>query len=259
VFCAEADNTYLVKPIMATEEDEEWAGNPVILKKIYPSAPRETYDKTIETLDTKIHELQQQKRELEEELRKSKQDETERKKRIMVNAALERIDDFLAGKFTHIVFGDYDVKIETFVEALMYKNNDYDKVPTEFRLLSLYGRSKGDLAWKLSYYGDGSGSSNQVYPCFSLEHAQAVAKQLIEEKYNQWRSEPKRYHVHPAFRSAVNLGLDIPDDVEKEIKESSIIGAQDWRDTKKKEYLEAEDKLHNAINQSVVEFAKGKK
>jgi hypothetical protein len=177
----------------------------------------------------------------------------------MTNAALERIDDFLAGKFTHIVYGDYEIKIETFDEALMYKNNEYDKVPTEFRLLTLYGRSKGDLAWKLSYYYDGSGSSTQVYPCFSLEHAQTVARKMIEDKYNLWREDPKKHSVYSTFNSAVKLGLEIPDDVSQAVKESQIKGAQEWRDGKKKEYLESEDRLHNALNQTVIEFAKGKK
>ena len=258
-FIAIIDSGCIVRPQLSDEDDEPWFGEPITVSKVFASAPKEVYDKAISELSAKIDELETKKYALEDEIRKSKTDETERKKRIMVNAALERIDDFLAGKFTHIVFGEYDVKIETFDEALLYKNKDYDKIPTELRLLTLYGRSKGDLAWKLSYYYDGSGSSRQVWPCFSLEHAETVARQLIEEKYAQWRSESKRYSVNQAFSSAVKLGFDIPEDVEQYIKESSIKGATEWRDKKKEEYLEAESKLEGALTQTVVEFAKGKK
>jgi uncharacterized phage-associated protein len=92
-----------------------------------------------------------------------------------------------------------------------------------------------------------------------LEHAQTVARKLIEDKYILWREDPKKHSVYSAFNSAMKLSLDIPDDISKFVKESQITGAQNWRDTKKKEYLEAEDKLHNAINQTVEEFAKGSK
>ena len=256
VFCAEADGTYLVKPIMATEEDEEWAGNPVILKKIYPSAPRETYDKTIETLDTKIHELQQQKRELEEELRKSKQDETERKKRIMVNAALERIDDFLAGKITHFVFGEYGVEIKTFEEA----TSDPDRRERDVKLLSLYGKTKGDLAWKLNDYYDGSGSWHQVYPCCSIEDAMAFAKRLIETKYEEWRKDGKNsYWLASVAAASSRLGDPIPEDVAAHLKKEHISVAKQHRDGKKKEYLDAEDRLHDALNKPIEELVKGKK
>ena len=258
VYVAESDGDHIVRPTVESDEDEHWEGNPVTLRKIFASAPREMYDKNIEALDARIMELDKQKRALEEEICKPKFDETERKKRIMVNAALERIDDFLAGKFTHIVYGDYTIKIETFDEALMYKDNEYSRVPDQCRLLSLYGKSNGDLAWKLSHWSDGSGSSNHVYPCFSLEDAQSVASKLIEAKYALWRKDPKANSVHSVFQDAVRLGFDIPDDVAKAIKESQINGARDWRDTKKKEYLEAEDELHNALNQTVVEFQKGK-
>ena len=187
VFVAEDNGDYIVRPTMETDEEEPWEGKPITLGKIFAAAPREVYDKTIETLDTKIAALEGQKRDLEEELRKSKQDETERKKRIMVNAALERIDDFLAGNIKYIVFGEYDVRIEPFDQAMRYKDNDYEKVPSQIKLLSLFGDTKGDLAWKLNRYSDGSGSGNEiVHPCVTLEQAQETAKALIDSKYEQW-------------------------------------------------------------------------
>jgi len=255
-YVTDVDGDYVVRPMMETDEEEPYAGRPITLRKVFASAPREMYDKTIEALDTKIQELQKQKRELEEELRKSKQDETERKKRIMVNAALERIDDFLAGKMTHFVFGEYGVEIKTFEEA----TSDPNRRERDVKLLSLYGRTKGDLAWKLNDYYDGSGSWHKVYPCCSIEDAMAFAKRLIETKYEEWRKDGKNSYYLASVAAASNrLGDPIPEDVAAHLKKEHISVATQYRDGKKKEYLDAEDRLHDALNKPIEELVKGKK
>jgi FtsZ-binding cell division protein ZapB len=256
VYVAESDGDHIVRPTVETDEEEQWEGNPVTLRKIFASAPRDVYDKTIQALDMKVSELQEKRRALEEELRKSKQDETERKKRIMTNAALERIDDFLAGKITHFVYGEYGVEIKTFEES----TSDPDRRERDVKLLSLYGRSKGDLAWKLNDYYDGSGSWRHVYPCSSLEDATNLAKRLIETKYEEWRKDGKNsYWLTSVVASSVKFGIPIPKDVRTEIKNQFIKTASQHREQKHKEFLEAEDRMRNAINNSVEELVKGNK
>lgn len=261
VFIAEADGDYIVRPTVEIDEDEPWEGSPVTLRKVFASAPREMYDKNIEALDKKIYELNEQKRALEDELRRSKQDETERKKRIMVNAALERIDDFLAGNIKYIVFGEYDVRIEPFDQAMRYKDNDYEKVPSQIKLLSLFGDTKGDLAWKLNRYSDGSGSGNDaVHPCVTLEQAQETAKALIDSKFEEWRKGKINYWgLGSMAASAIRLGLPIPEDVYAAVKAENLKNATTHRDAKKKEYDDAEAKLSDTLNKSIEELVKGKR
>ena len=261
VFVAEDNGDYIVRPTMETDEEEPWEGKPITLGKIFAAAPREVYDKTIETLDTKIAALESQKRALEEEIRKSKFDETERKKRIMVNAALERIDDFLAGNIKYIVFGEYDVRIEPFDQAMRYKDNDYEKVPSQIKLLSLFGDTKGDLAWKLNRYSDGSGSGNDtVHPCVTFEQAQETAKTLIDSKFEEWRKGKINYWgLGTMAASAIRLGLPVPEDVYASVKAENIKNATTHRDAKKKEYDDAESKLSDTLNKSIEELVKGKK
>jgi hypothetical protein len=256
VYVAEDDGEHIVRPTMETDEDEPWEGKPVTIRKVFASAPREMYDKTIETLDAKIVELEEQKKTLEEEIRKSKYDETERKKRIMVNAALTRIDDFLAGKITHFVFSEYRVEIKTFKEA----TTDPDSHSRYIKLLSLFGGTNGDLAWKLNYYYDGSGSWSHVYPCCSLEEATVIAKQLLEKKYEEWRKDGKNeYWLGALVAASIKFGFPVPEDVRVKLKSNYISVASQNRDAKKKEYLEAEDRLNDAINKPVEELTKGER
>jgi hypothetical protein len=259
VYVSEYDGDHIVKPTMETDEDEPWEGSPVTLRKVFSSAPREMYDKNIEALDAKIAKLEDQKHALDEEIRKSKFDETERKKRIKVNSSLKRIDDFLEGKVTHIVFGEYDVRIETFDEAIRYKENEYEKIPSKLRLLSLFGNSNGNLEWNLNTYSDGSGSRTKIWPCVSYEHALQVAQERINDLVSIWKEDhAQTYRAYSAVSAAAKLGLFVPEDVKAAVK-NNIKTATELRDSKKEEYIRAENQLRDVLNKTAEEFAKGNK
>lgn len=250
-YVIETDGEHIVRPTVETDEEEPWSGSHMTLRKVFASAPREMYDPQIEALNKRIQELDGQKRALEAELRASKADETERKKRIMTNAALERIDDFLAGKITHIVFGDYDLEIKTFDEAVRYKDSEYEKTPKELRLLILYGRSNGDLAWKLSHYYDGSGFAGQVWPCFSLEHARTVAQSLIDGQIAMWRANPTNMYIaNSAVSCADKLDLSVPDDVRAMVVAHVLKSATEHRDKMQQQFAEAQAKVDAAMDKA---------
>lgn len=261
VYVAESDGDHIVRPTVETDEEEQWEGNPVTLRKIFASAPRDVYDKTIQSLDTKVSELQEQRRALEEELRKSKQDETERKKRIMTNAALERIDDFLAGKMTHLAFHHWSGwTILPLKEALAYKESDYDSVPNGVRLLTLFGKTNGNLEWQLSSYSGHDNHPDAVYPFFSLEDAQAFVKGVFEQKWQAWRDSYKGWEeASNAAHNAIRLGFGIPEDVEETIKFNMVNNKSDRVSEAKGKLQEAEKELAETQTKTVQELVKGKK
>jgi len=260
-YVAEADGDHVVRPILETDEEEPYAGRPITLLKVFASAPREMYDKTIEALDTKVQELTKQKRELEDELRKSKQDETERKKRIMVNAALARIDDFLAGKMTHLAMKHWSGwSILSIQEALAYKESDYDRVAGGVKLLTLFGKTNGNLEWQLSHYSDGSGSPTEVRPFFSLEDAQAFVRAICEQKWQAWRDSSKEWgSASEAAQNAIKLGFEIPEDVAVTLRLYMVKNKTDRVSEAKVKLQAAEAELAEVNDKTIQELVKGEK
>jgi hypothetical protein len=79
----------------------------------------------------------------------------------------------------------------------------YDK--HSLRLLVLYGTNKGDLEWKLSYYSDGCGNSEHVYPCISLEEAQQRVNTIVKERLESgqiidYKNLPEGTHMTPELQ-----------------------------------------------------------
>lgn len=221
---------YIVRPIDDDEEDESEDrsyGDPLVVAELFRAAPTAQWDQRLVALRTQVSELEERKSILEAEIRAAKLDEGERKKRLMQNEAIARVDDFLAGKITHIVFTQYGVEIETFDEAMRYKDHDYEKVPNRIRLLTLYGKSNGNLAWDISRYYDGSGyHKGDVLPCTSLEQARSIAFRLISEKFQTWRDHPKQFYNMPAcVASCLKLGFDVPEDVASYVREQAFANA----------------------------------
>jgi hypothetical protein len=94
---------------------------------------------------------------------------------------LKTLDLFLAGAFTHFLITQWnDLEIVEFGK----ETEHYDT--GNIKLLTLFGRSDGDLNWRLCEYSDGSGSSYNAEPCLSyndaLEKAQAKIDVIVKEK-----------------------------------------------------------------------------
>lgn len=98
---------------------------------------------------------------------------------------LERLWDFLAGEITHFFLGDRcDPKIVTWDDDALYQCDRWGgggKKIEDIKLISLMGRSKGDLAFRLHQYSDGSGGSQEVIPCRSYEEALQEAQSALDE------------------------------------------------------------------------------
>lgn len=243
-YIAELERDHVVCQMYEREEGEPYRGEPFIVSRVYATAPTPRYEKRVGELISEIEVLERQKRTLETEKRALQEGDGERKKRLMQHAAVARIDDFLAGKITHFVYHQYEYKIMTREEALSYKQSDYERIPTGTKLLTLFGKTNGDLEWQLWSYSDGSGNPKEVIPCFSEEEALGVLKAKMEEEYAKWRAEPKNlYYATMAVTAAAKYGFEIPEDVAAAVKAQAIKYSTETRDKAKAEFEKAEAAL----------------
>jgi hypothetical protein len=150
--------------------------------------------------------------------------------RIKQYAGLENLDQFLAGKITHFVEHCYGPpKIKTFKEALE-QTDDYGRRVKDLKLLSLFGRSGGDLAWRVNDYQDGSGSWREMTPCLSREEALEVARKVFAEHEanvaeNPHRGGPSKEWADAAEKLGIQLSqqyLDRLAQVEQAAKQARI-------------------------------------
>jgi hypothetical protein len=133
--------------------------------------------------------------------------EKERLSRIKRHEALERLDDFISGKITHVVKRSVGaISVHEFKEVFE-PNGRYGR--DGLKLLTLFGKPGLGLQWKVNHYSDGSGSDTEVFPCTSREEAVSVATGLIKEAYDTQSG----YWLGVAAKSADQLGLQVPNAV----------------------------------------------
>lgn len=125
--------------------------------------------------------------------------------------ALSRIQDFIDGKVTHYVREQYGT-IEIIKKADSGKPDYNGRVPDDFKLLTLYGSSKGDLSWKIHEYSDG-GFSLTCVPCTSYEEAISEATKIATRLFAESRPNGFANLRVQLVQSCVKLGIPVPADV----------------------------------------------
>ena len=160
------------------EHGESYDGELRIVQEsaLHATAPRAKVDDQIAELQATRIDLNLQIRVLRQELKTFEDGADDRVARIKRHKSLGRLDDYLAGRITHYVESGYGPpKIVAFEDA---KTGESER-RNELKLLTLFGRTDGDLEWKLSQYSDGSGIKCTVIPCLSHGEAVNVVKELF--------------------------------------------------------------------------------
>lgn len=197
--------------------DEPRYGGPEIWREIYRTPPTAKLHGEIAALQNR---LAIERADLDA-IRKMRRDEdTEYAQRVSSRkqfAQLQKLDDYIAGKITHFVVAqDYSeaLTIEPFESFI---KSDEDRYERKLRLLSLYGDSKGNLAWHVDRYSDGSSSSNHgfYWPATSYEEALQKAHEWLCGRYEEVRkAEPgRRGRALTYAAGAEKLGLAVPEDI----------------------------------------------
>lgn len=250
------DNEYVVEGMIAQiygDEVYEDRGETWIESKLYAKPPTKVLDEEIQRKRAEVAELDKRHQELTMSAITAEREVKDRLDKLAKYKGLELVEDFIEGRITHVVIVDYrGVTVGKFDELTAYFDDEHlwRRKQEGFKLISLYGRSKGDLEFRLHDYPDGSGSTKAIYPFMSEEDAIAKRNELLLESversraYISDRANPKHpYHVSVAVTNALKYGLSIPDDLMKVHEDHIRDAAAKNKATLEKEIAEREAKL----------------
>jgi hypothetical protein len=193
--------TYAGSHLVAPEyEDgsngEPYWGRPEEWRDVFLEPPTVKLQEKVAELDKLVAEKRKELKRVNAELDQAGKRRQEQLKKLVQHQALQRIEDYLDGKFTHFleVPGYSAPAIVTADKALAHGGTEHEnRWDKKLRLLTLFGDTKGDLQWRINRYSDGSGSSNtEVYPCQNEEEAITIVRQLYADAVAVWREQEKK-------------------------------------------------------------------
>jgi hypothetical protein len=200
-------------------------GTPEQWDQIFIKPPTQKLETKIDELDKLITEKRDELKRINEELDQAGRRRQEQLKKLKQHQALQRIEDYLDGKFTHFleVPEYYPPKIVAVDDAL--KRGGIDRWDTPLKLLTLFGDTKGDLQWRINRYSDGSGSSNvEVYPVENEEEAIAIVRRLYAEAVEDWRIQEKKHYGRAIYWTdkCPDGWIEAPDDLRAYLNAAAV-------------------------------------
>lgn len=203
---------YVGQPILYDDEDEEFLGDAGAYSRLYDAPPRTKKDEEIQKLEAKRSELVSEISRLRGLEVEAKEAAKAFEDTIAGNKQLETLRLFLDGKITHVVQTSYcSVVISALEEALKSSNPG---ISNQMKLVSLFGRSNGDLSWGINGWSDGSGSNADAWFFTSEDEA----KKFVQQKINEVDENSERPPIDKWVDAAVKYGLSLPHWMESEHK-----------------------------------------
>lgn len=128
---------------------------------------------------------------------------------------------FISGSIEWVVIDAYRVEAPVkFKDAMIYHDSyNGDKRKFEgIKLLSVFGRTNGDIEFNIYRYSDGSGSETEIHPFETYEQAVEYIKQSQITKIRE-----SKHYSESDYKKCMELGIIFPDDcveiVKAQIKE----------------------------------------
>lgn len=209
--------------------------------EFFLSPPREVIDKEIAALEEKAAALRAEVIQLDQEKSAAEREVVARKARLAQHAQLKQLDDFITKGVTCYVM---DRKYGE-LEIVDFKNTKSDYGDRSFRLLSLFGDSKGQLNWGLNRYSDGSGDTIECIPCANREDATAAVAELLNRRWAEWRENGRGYIA--AYAKVANQhGVSVPEDVLAQIAKDETEAKQKNLERAEKAFVDAQAALMKA-------------
>ncbi len=107
-------------------------------------------------------------------------------KKLELNLTEEKLDQlisFVSGSSKFIVIDTYgDVEISEYDSSIVDK--EYGRFDS-LRLLSIFGRTDGELEFRKNDYSDGSGSWRTIIPCETKDEALEILKEIFNTKISE--------------------------------------------------------------------------
>jgi hypothetical protein len=245
-FVARSFDGYIVRQLFE-RDGEPHVGKPELWHEVFTTPPLAKVHEKIAAAEKRLQELNAAITAARDQQRELDATEKDRLARLKQHEALARIDDFLAGKITHYVVESWS-GIGMILDRTQAISGDEDRhgYNKDTKLLTLFGKSNGDLQWRLNHYSDGSGHLIDVWPCASYEEAAQVATTRIEGEYAKWRGGDTRARLSDAAKAAAALQVSVPDDVRAHLKASAVANAKASVEQRLKELATAQAKLDEA-------------
>jgi chromosome segregation and condensation protein ScpB len=199
LFVAKDKNSFIVRPYIWTQdwygEEHEQEGNLTSWHEIFPKAPREVIDEEITQLNNEYNALNSKLIELNGQFMAQEGLVKAQKAKFARHEKLKNLEDFIDGKITHYLKFDsnYDRERSSFQIVEAAKEycgaSEHYQRNRDLKLVSLMGKSDGDLAWRINHYSDDSGNTRyEIIPCKSYDEAIIEAQKVINlacEKYKK--------------------------------------------------------------------------
>lgn len=209
------------------DEERTYFDQVAVLDEVFAEAPTALVAAEVAELTVKANALSEQVSEFRVELERREAESNAMLARCAAREKLRDLDNYLAGRMTHFVMVNGSrVRILERGEALADGDGWDTKWSQSQKLLCLFGDTKGDIAWKINQYKDGSGSWSECYPACSIEEATATAARLLEITYAEVRNGKSPWYAAAAVQSADAIGLIAPEDIRKVARESNLAEAR---------------------------------
>ncbi len=208
-------------------------GGIVFASELFAKPPVEHRSQEVAALEAKVSELEKRKSALYANCLSAEQEIRVRLDKLKRYAGLELLEDLIDGKITHFVVceSEYgiDLKIKTAAETIEKGGSSDDGWDKSLRLVTLFGKSNGDLQWKVNRYYDGSGSHKTIWPCRSEDEAQktiaAIYQKMVDENFPH-ATEDRGHWFLVSYEKAVSVGLQQKAEVAeryRELKQAALL------------------------------------
>lgn len=232
------DGKFVVSQIMQYvnyhDDFYEDVGPSKVVDKIFSQAPVAILDERFKEAQARLDAINAEHDKRFAEITTAERDIKNRLAKLKKYQGLELLEDFIDGTITHVVYANGENSTDLTVKPLsrvLEKGSSSGYNDRDLRLLSLFGRSNGDLTWKVNQYYDGSGySSGTIFPCRSEEDGQEVIRRI-----HQQRVDEQFAHLDPArpywfltyYEKALSVGLEQRPEVTAKYQELKRVNLQE--------------------------------
>lgn len=195
---------------------EDYHGSPYLelthFHEVFAEPPAPRYSDEIAELHKELTALQERVDALRAEERSFADRLKKRRDTMARHEKLARLEDFIEGRITHLFIASYDgYKVLPFADAMTEQSDSRWNKP-ELKLLTLFGRTNGDLAWGINRYSDGSGPSMECVPFTSEADAIDEARRRIKAAFDSFNPE-RPWEVANAERDSVKFDVEVPSQI----------------------------------------------
>ncbi len=223
------------------EEEKETLDRPLVgnPKHYYPKPPRAVVERETSEAVEVLLELQKKIADARAEFRTFELEEKARQARMARHEKLTRLDDYITGRISHVIVesGD-DWSILTWKDMIKHRDG--------VRLLSLFGKSNGDLTWRVSDYTDYSSKMTEVAMFATEDEAKTRFHGMLDDAFEKWRAGDSTL-FQKAVATCNKFGIPLPDDVVASCKKAKIASALRNYEASRDSMVKSAETLHRVM------------